>query len=196
MQKETGKTADGALATIERKSTGLENMLAGGVFTVKCFDKDGNLKWEESAHNLVVNEGLQDMNAKYFSGSTYTAAWYIGLITGPAVDTTYTATQTLASHGTTGGGGWTEDTGYSGNRKAAVFGTPTLADPSVITNSSSVAVFNMNSSTTIAGAFLTNVATGTSGILFSASDFQSPGDRSVVSGDVLNVTYTFNLDAA
>lgn len=196
MQIETGKTADGAVATIERKATGLEAMLAGGVFTVQCFDKDGNLKWEESAHNLVVNEGLQDMNNKYFSGSTYTAAWYIGLITGPAVDTTYTATQTLASHGTTGGGGWTEDTNYSGNRKAAVFGAATLADPSVITNSASVAVFNMNSATTIAGAFLCNVATGTSGILFSASDFQSPGDRSVVNGDVLNVTYTFNLDAA
>jgi hypothetical protein len=29
--------------------------------------------------------------------------------------------------------------------------------------------------------------------LFSAADFQSPGDRSVVSGDTLNVTYTFSL---
>ena len=53
----------------------------------------------------------------------------------------------------------------------------------------------MNATTTIAGAFLTNVASGTSGILFSASDFQSPGDRSVVNGAVLVVTYTFNLDA-
>jgi hypothetical protein len=33
-------------------------------------------------------------------------------------------------------------------------------------------------------------------VLFSASDFQSPGDRTVVSGDTLNVTYTFSLDAA
>jgi hypothetical protein len=40
------------------------------------------------------------------------------------------------------------------------------------------------------------VATGTSGILFSESDFQAPGDRAVVSGDVLNVTYQFSLDAA
>jgi hypothetical protein len=29
--------------------------------------------------------------------------------------------------------------------------------------------------------------------LYSASDFTSPGDRSVVSGDTLNVTYTLSL---
>jgi hypothetical protein len=53
----------------------------------------------------------------------------------------------------------------------------------------------MNANATIAGAFLTNVATGTTGLLFSESDFQSPVDRTVVSGDVLLVTYSFNLDA-
>jgi len=196
MNIEISKAVDNVTASVERKTFSLEKMLAGGVFTVQCFDKDGNLKWEESNHNLVVNEGLQDMNTKYFKGVTYSAAWYIGLITGPAVDTTYSASQTLASHGTTGGGGWTEDTNYSGNRKAATFGTATTADPSVISNSASPAQFTMNGSTTIAGAFLTNVDTGTSGILFSASDFQAPGDRLVVSGDVLNVTYTFSLDAA
>ena len=57
---------------------------AGGVFHFKCFDAQGNLKWEESTHNLVVNVGLADMNDKYFSGSTYTAAWYLGLVNGPA----------------------------------------------------------------------------------------------------------------
>ena len=168
-------------------------MLAGGVFTVTCHDKDGNLKWEEVNHNLVVNEGLQKMNAEFFKGSGWTAAWYIGLITGPASSTTFSGTQTLASHGTTGGGGWTEDTNYIGNRKSATFGTATTANPSVIDNSGSPASFTMNGSTTIAGAFLCSVASGTSGVLFSASDFQSPGDRTVVSGDVLNVTYTFSL---
>lgn len=196
MQIETAQTVDTVTATITKKSSGFERALAGGVFTVTCYDKDGNLKWEESAPNLVVNEGLKDMNDKYFSGTTYTAAWYLGLITGPSSGTTFSGTQTLASHGTTGGGGWTEDTAYTGNRKAATFAAATLADPSVITNSASPAQFTMNGTTTIAGAFLTNVATGTSGILFSASDFQSPGDRAVVSGDVLNVTYTFSLDAA
>ena len=52
---------------------------AGGVFTIQCHDKDGLLKWETSKHNLVVNEGLKFMNDKFFTGSAYTAAWYIGL---------------------------------------------------------------------------------------------------------------------
>jgi hypothetical protein len=168
-----------------------ESAKGGGVFTVTCYDKDGNLKWEESNHNLVVNEGLADMNDKYFSGSTYTAAWYIGLVTGPGAGNTYAAADTLASHA-----GWTENTDYSGDRKAATFGSATVADPSVINNSGSVAQFSMTGTATIAGAFLASVDTGTSGILFSVSNFQSPGDRAVVNGDTLNVTYEFSLDAA
>jgi len=47
----------------------------------------------------------------------------------------------------------------------------------------------------VGGAFLVSNSTagGSTGTLFSAADFQSPGDRSVVSGDTLNVTYTFSL---
>ena len=195
MHSETSKTSEAVSSAVIRKSDFVHNAFAGGVFTVTCRDKDGNLKWEESNPNLVVNVGLQDMNTKYFTGTTYTAAWYLGLVTGPASGTTFSASDTLASHGATGSGGWTEDTNYSGNRKACTFGTATTADPSVITNALNTASFTMNATTTIAGAFLTNVATGTSGILFSVSDFQSPGDRAVINGDVLLVTYTFNLDA-
>lgn len=191
MNTESSHAIDTVAATVKRKAVGLEKALAGGVFHVECFDKDGNLKWEDSAHNLVVNEGLQDMNTNYFKGSGYTAAFYLGLVTGPGSGNTYAAGNTLASHI-----GWTEDTNYSGNRKAVTFGSATLADPSVISNSASPSQFTMNATTTIAGAFLCTVATGTSGVLFSVSNFQSPGDRSVVSGDVLSVTYTFNLDAA
>jgi hypothetical protein len=166
----------------------------GGVFHFKCYDKDGNLKWEDSVHNLVVNVGLKDMNDKYFSGSAYTAAWYLGLVTGPGAGNTYAAADTMASHA-----GWTEDEDYSELvRQTATFGAATTADPSVIDNSGSVAVFSMNATTTIAGAFLTTDDTkgGTSGTLFSVSNFTSPGDRAVVSGDTLNVTYQFSLDAA
>ena len=191
MMNEKSKAGESVVCAVTR-SGGIQNTArAGGVFHFQCFDKEGNLKWKDSAKNLVVNEGLKDMNDKYFSGSGYTAAWYLGLITGPAASTSFVAGDTLATHG-----GWTEDTNYTGNRKAVTFGAATTADPSVISNSASPSQFTMNGTTTIAGAFLTNVATGTSGILFSEADFQSPGDRAVVSGDVLNVTYTFSLDAA
>jgi hypothetical protein len=195
MGVENSKSSESVSGAVIRKADFVHNAFAGGVFTVTCRDKDGNLKWEESNPNLVVNVGLQDMNTKYFTGTTYTAAWYLGLVTGPASGTTFSAGDTLASHGATGSGGWTEDTNYSGNRKACTFGTATTADPSVITNALNTASFTMNATTTIAGAFLTNVASGTSGILFSVSDFQAPGDRAVINGDVLLVTYTFNLDA-
>lgn len=171
----------------------IEKVKAGGVFTVQCFDSEGNLKWSEENHNLVVNVGLKDMNDKYFSGSGYTAAWYIGLY-GAAASNDPAAGDTMASHS-----GWTEVTAYSeSTRPQANFGAATTADPSVISNSSSVAVFSINGTTTVGGAFLTsdNTKGGTTGTLFSASDFAAPGDRSVVSGDVINVTYTFSLDAA
>lgn len=190
MVKNQAKPVDMATAQVVVNG-GLNNgVYGGGIFRIQCFDRAGSLKWEDEAHNLVVNVGLQDMNDKYFSGSGYTAAWYLGLITGPGSGTTIAAGDTLASHA-----GWTEDTSYSGDRKAVTFGSATAADPSVINNSGSPSQFSMTGTTTIAGAFLASVATGTSGVLFSASDFQSPGDRDVVSGDTLNVTYEFSLAA-
>ncbi len=189
MFNHSSKLGDVATADVSQGGKGSAEVGFGGVFKVTCYDKDGNFKWEDTFHNLVVNEGLQDINNKYFKASGYTAAWYLGLVTGPGSGTVYDPTDTLASHV-----GWTEDTNYSGSRKAVTFGTPTLADPSVIDNSASPAVFNMNNTTTVAGAFLATVASGTSGILFSEGDFTG-GDKIVANGDTLNVTYTFSADA-
>lgn len=164
---------------------------AGGVYKVQCVGADGHVKWEDDMHNLVVNVGLQDMVNTYLDAGTQVTTWYLGLITGPGASTTIAAGDTLASHA-----GWTEFTNYTGSRKTAVFSTPTTADPSVTSNTASPASFAITGAGgTVAGAFLASVTSGTSGILFSASDFQSPGDRVVVSGDTLNVTYTFSLDA-
>lgn len=190
MSIETSKSSETVNGSVARKTGFDEKLSAGGVFTVTCYDSEGNQKWVDVCPNLVVNVGLQDMNNKYFTGSTYTAAWYIGLVNGTSASTTFSGGDTLATHP-----GWDENQSYGGNRKAASFGSATLSDPSNINNSSSTASFSMNANATIAGAFLTNVASGTSGLLFSVSDFQSPGDRTVVNGDVLNVTYSFNLDA-
>jgi len=192
MLTENSHTSDSVSAGLVAKTGFSSGASGGGVFHVQCFDKDGNLKWEDQMHNLVVNEGLQDMNTQYFKGSTYTAGFFLGLVTGPGSGTAYAAGDTLASHI-----GWTEFTNYSGSRKAVTFGTATTADPSVISNSASPSQFSITGGGgTVAGAFLCTVASGTSGVLFSEADFQSPGDRVVVAGDTLNVTYTFSLDAA
>lgn len=169
----------------------IEQVKAGGVFTVQCFDKEGNLKWEEKNPNLVVNEGLQFLNNTFFAGTTYTSDWYLGLITGPGASNTFSPNDTLALHA-----GWTEYTGYAGTRGAITFGSASLADPSVIANPAPVQFSITGGGGVVAGAFLTNVTSGSVGILFSASNFSAPGDRTVVSGDTLNVTYTFSLDAA
>lgn len=190
--QEKSKAIDQVVAGVTKGKGLTEGVRGGGVFTVECRDKDGNIKWTAQSPNLVVNVGLQDMNTKYFSGSAYTAAWYIGLY-GAAASNNPAAGDTAASHA-----GWTEVTAYSqATRPACTFGTATTADPSVISNSASPATYSINGTTTVGGAFLisNNTKGGTTGTLFSAADFQSPGDRSVVSGDTLSVTYQFSLDA-
>jgi hypothetical protein len=191
---EHSKAQDSVTAGMVAQRIGGERVGAGGVFTVTCVGADGKEKWSDTFHNLVVNEGLQDMNSKYFVGAGYTAAWFLGLVQGPGSGTTFAAGDTLASHA-----GWTElvpGTAYTGNRKTATFGTATTADPSVISNSASPASFAMLvNGTVVAGALLASVNSGTSGILFSAGDFTG-GDKTVDNGDTLNVTYSFSLDAA
>ena len=192
MSNEKAKSIDTVTAALNRALGAGEAVRAGGVYKMECYDKDGNLKWTAESNNLVVNVGLQDMNQKYFAGASYTATWFIGLY-GAGASNTPAASDTAASHA-----GWTEIVPYSNaTRPTCSFGTATTADPSVISNSSSVAAFNINATATVGGAFLisNNTKSGTTGTLFSASDFASPGDRSVVSGDTLNVTYSFSLDA-
>lgn len=191
MQVENLHVEDKVSSTLTKALGFGESASASGKYTIECRDAEGNLKWTLEPKNLVVNQGLQDMNAKYFKGIGYTAAWYIGLY-GAAASNNPVAGDTAASHS------FTEITPYSNStRPAATFGTATTADPSVQTNSSSPAAFSINATATVGGAFLISNDTpgGSTGILFSASDFTSPGDRTVADGDVLNVTYTFSLAA-
>lgn len=143
-------------------------------YKFECFDKDGNLKWEETIENLVVTVGKNDLIDKYFKGSSYTAAWYMGLKGAGTI----AAGDTLASHA-----GWSEVTPYSGNRPAITWGTSSGGS-----NTATAVSYTINATQTVAGAFIASVNSGTSGILYSASDFAV--SRSVVSGDTLNVTAT------
>jgi hypothetical protein len=169
-----------------------EQAKATGVYYVECHDKDGNLKWTAESKNLVVNEGLQYMAGTGLTSVTQITSWYLGLY-GAAASNSPAAGDTMASHA-----GWNEIVPYSNaTRVAATFATATTANPSVATNAASPATFTINATATVGGAFLTSSSTksGTTGTLFSAADFAAPGDRSVVSGDILSVTYTFSLAA-
>lgn len=186
---EYSSAKDQVTATLVTRPGLSDTVGAGGVYTVTCVGADGVEKWSDTFHNLVVNQGLANMNGAYLAGTAQTTTWYLGLVTGPGSGTAFAAGDTLASHI-----GWTENTDYSGNRKAVTFGSATTANPSVISNSASPSAFTMTGTATIAGAFLCSASSGTAGILFSEGDFTG-GDKSVASGDTLNVTYTFSLTA-
>jgi hypothetical protein len=189
---ELSRICDTVSSAIVSPKNFIEAVGAKGYYTLKCIDADGKTKWEYGAPNLVVNVGLQYMNTQMFTGAAYTAAWYLGIY-GAATSNNPAASDTMSSHA-----GWTENTSYSNaTRQSAVFGVAaTTANPSVISNSTA-ATFTINATTTVGGAFLVNNSTkgGTTGTLFSASDFISPGDRSAINGDSILVTYTFSLTA-
>jgi hypothetical protein len=190
MSHEIAKASDAVTSGLIAGTKHTEVAKATGRFRMECYDKDGNLKWTAESQNLVVNVGLQYMAGTALTSTAQITTWYIGLY-GAAASNTPAAGDTMALHG-----GWTEVTPYAGTRPAATFVAATNANPSVVTNSASPASFSINATQVVGGAFLTsdNTAGGSTGTLFSAADFQAPGDRSVVSGDTLRVTYTFSLN--
>jgi hypothetical protein len=150
-------------------------------YLIECFDQDGNLKWMDEFDNLVTTAGLNDSLTKHFKGSAYTAAWYVGLTTGTPV---FNAADTSASHA-----GWTESTAYSESvRQTLTLGT---ASAGSIDNSASKAVFSINATATVGGAFVADLSTksGATGVLYGGGAF-SGGNRSLLSGDSLSITIT------
>jgi hypothetical protein len=154
-------------------------------YTFECFDALGNLKWSEEVYNTVMTAGINDLLTNYFKGSAYTAAFFVGLVDNASFSA-YATADTMASHA-----GWLESAAYSNaNRPTLTLGTPSAGS---VDNSASKAVFNINATATILGAFVSTNSTksGTTGILYGAASFTG-GSRSVLSGDTLNVTVTLS----
>jgi hypothetical protein len=181
---ETAKATDAQSASLVAGAGSTENMTIRGDYTVECFDAEGNLKWSEGFKNLVVTVGKNFMLDETFSGTNYSAAWYLGLVDG-ASSPTYNAADTMASHA-----GWSEFTSYSESTRPS----PTWSSASAGSKATTATSFSINGSGTVAGAFMTtnNTKSGTTGTLFSAGNF-SGGSRTVASGDTLNVTWTATL---
>lgn len=142
------------------------------------------LLWSGLAHNIIVNVGLDDILDKYFLGSSYTAAHYLGLIDGTPSPV---AGDTMSSHGS-----WNEVTGYSeSNRQTISFDA---VDTQSIDNDGSKAVITASGSITVGGGFCTtdNTKGGTSGTLVSAAALDG-GDESLTSSETLTLTYTCGM---
>jgi hypothetical protein len=195
MQSEKINPVDVSGAEIARAGDMQEQTNIKGHYEVKCLDSEGNLRWVDGFENIVVDTGKIDLLTKYFKGTAYTAAFYLGLVDNAGF-TTYAPGDTMLSHT-----GWAESAAYSNATRPSVsFGTATASggssNPGVAgtgTISTSATTFNINATATILGAFLTtdNTVSGTTGTLYSVGTFTG-SSRSVVSGDSLLVTYTAN----
>lgn len=198
MSNEKANLGDTSVATITRGADSGETLGIQGYYNVKCYDKDGNLKWEDVAPNLVTAVGKQALFDFYFgatsNGGTASGANYLGLCGGTA---TYTAADTMASHTWTEVGG-TNAPAYTGNRQAPVWTAASSSGttPSNVTSKTAPALtFAMTSSGTVNGCFINSGASAsatkdtTTGVLYSAGNFTG-GSKTVASGDSLAVTYT------
>jgi len=147
--------------------------------------------WMDVCHNIVVNEGLDHSLNVHFLGSSYTAAWYIGLTDGTP---TGAAADTIASHG-----GWTEVTGYSETYRQTL--TLGAVSSQSVSNTASKGTFSISTAVTVGGAFLISGDGGTAkggstnGTMYGVAAFTG-GDRSLADGDSLTVTLTLSAGTA
>lgn len=170
---------------MERSQTLIGAVTAKTRYRVECRDANGKLKWTDEFENLVVTTGLNLLLDRSFKNVPANVNWYVGLKgTGSVV-----AGDTMASHG-----GWSELVPYSdANRPALTLGTISAG---AVNNSAAKAVFNINGTSTIFGAFLStdNTKSGTSGTLYGGGDFAS--SRAVLSGDTLSVQVDLSVTAS
>jgi len=149
--------------------------------------RNGEILWTETARNLMVNVGLDDVLDKYFSGSAYTASHFIGLTDGTP---TFAAGDTMASHA-----GWAEVTAYDEAARPGY--TPGAVSGQSVSNSTSKATFTVSTGgATLGGAFVATDATkgGTAGVLVAGLAFGG-GDRTLNAGDTLEITWIFDASS-
>ena len=199
MSNELANFGDSASASVTRGAQHNETLGIQGWYDVKCFDSEGNLKWEDKAPNLVTAVGKQALFDYYFgatgtAGGTASGTNYLGLCGGTA---TYTAADTMASHTWTEVGLANAPT-YTGNRQSVNWtaASSTGSTPSNVTSKTGAALtFAMTSSGTVNGCFINSGASAsatkdtTTGVLYSAGNFTG-GSKTVANGDSLAVTYT------
>jgi hypothetical protein len=157
-----------------------------GVYTGRIIRK-GEVIDEFECTNLVVNQGLNYLLGAALGNQSVITTWYLGLFSGNYTVVSGDTASVIAANAT-------EVTAYSGGARPTW--SPAAPSSQAITNAASQATFTFTGSVTVYGAFLISSATlsGTSGTLFSGAQFGSP--KSVVSTDVLQLTYSFTAASA
>ena len=168
-----------------------ESLDGVGVYTAKCYDADGNLKWEDTYTNLITTVGKNDLLDKYLAGSGYTGTFYLGLISSSSYSA-ISAADTAASHA-----GWLEAGGmnapiYSQSARPTAAWSAASAGSKALSAALTFSIITTGG--TIKGSFLSTVATKDSatGILFSAGLFAG-GDKVVTPSDTLTVSYSLGV---
>lgn len=161
-------------------------MTIHGSYHAVCYDKDGNVKWEDDIKNLVTTVG-KNLTLDTILGNSAAGAVVMGLKgTGTA-----NVADTQASHATWNEVGLANAPTYSGNRKTPSFSAAAAG----VKATSSASTFSITSTGTVAGCFIniggSATIDNTTGTLFSAGDFSS--SKSVVSGDSIAVSYSATL---
>jgi hypothetical protein len=196
---EKANFGDVSSVSLGKHSDTNEGLGIQGIYHAVCRDAQGNIKWEDSAPNLVTAVGKQALFDFYFGatgtgGGTASGVNYMGLCGGTA---TYAAADTMASKTWTEVGG-TNAPAYSGNRQSPSWtaATSTGLTPTNVTSKAAAAlVFTFTSSGTVNGCFINGGASGTAtkdtttGVLYSAGNFTG-GSKTVAATDTLSVTYT------
>lgn len=183
-----------SLATVIRGGGASENADAHGRFIATCIGADGTVKWSDEFDNVVTTVGKNAALDAFLAGSSYSVTGpYMGLISSVSWSAV-AAGDTMSSHA-----GWTE----AGNANAPTYTSPrkTCAWSAASSGSkalSSALSFGITGTGTIKGCFIVfgtgavSTIDDTSGTLLSAGAF-SGGDRAVVNGDTVNVSYTLSL---
>lgn len=125
----------------------------------ECRSRNNRLRWREHIENLTTYEGLNDWLNKYLKGSSYSAAFYVGLIDSTAAATlgsapfaTTNSSPTITVTHTSHGGAVGDRVYFAG--AAAVAGLTLAGEYTIVT------VPNANSYTITAGSNANATTTG------------------------------------
>jgi hypothetical protein len=182
-------------ASIIRGSGMSEKTGLKGRYEAKCYDKDGNLKWEDVIDNVVTDVGANQLLDSAF-GSGPVSGPFLGLISSVGYTSVPVVGNTMASHSTWVEAGNASNFPLWSTPASNARGTMTFAAASGRAKALASAIsFVISTGGTVKGCFVclgpsaSSTNNSTTGVLYSAGLF-SGGDKVLAASDTLQVSYS------